>query len=170
MIVNAESAVKAPDALSDEEASTLPIAAVTARFSLMDYGNLPPGQTVLLQGTGVVSIFAVQIASAYGARVIATSSRDENLLKVKALGAWEGITYKQNPAWEKRALELTDGKGVDFQFEVVETFQNEDGSRVASRWRVTGKNNGALGTAADQRRKAFTGTAVWAVRQDGNTL
>jgi NADPH:quinone reductase-like Zn-dependent oxidoreductase len=114
MIVNAESAVKAPDALSDEEASTLPIAAVTARFSLMDYGNLPPGQTVLLQGTGVVSIFAVQIASAYGARVIATSSRDENLLKVKALGAWEGITYKQNPAWEKRALELTDGKGVDF--------------------------------------------------------
>jgi len=124
MIVNAESAVKAPDALSDEEASTLPIAAVTARFSLMDYGNLQPGQTVLLQGTGVVSIFAVQIASAYGARVIATSSRDENLLKVKALGAWEGITYKQNPAWEKRALELTDGKGVDFQFEVVEKAEN----------------------------------------------
>ena len=55
------------------------------------------------------------------------------------------LNYKQNPAWEKRALELTDGKGVDFQFEVVETFQNEDGSRVASRWRVTGKNNGVLG-------------------------
>ena len=85
MIVNAESAVKAPDALSDEEASTLPIAAVTAWFSLMDYGNLQPGQTVLLQGTGVVS------------------------------------------------------------------------------------NNGVLGTAADHRRIAFTGTAVWAIRQDGNT-
>lgn len=59
---------------------------------------------------------------------------------------------------------------TDFEFEVVETFQNEDGSRVASRWRVSGKNNGLLGTAADQRPIAFTGTAVWAVREDGKLL
>jgi SnoaL-like domain len=55
----------------------------------------------------------------------------------------------------------------DLQFEVIETFQNEDGSRVASRWRITGRNNGILGTAADQQPISFTGTAVWAVREDG---
>ena len=55
----------------------------------------------------------------------------------------------------------------ELQFEVMETFQNEDGSRVASRWRITGKNNGILGTAADQQPISFTGTAVWAVRDDG---
>jgi steroid delta-isomerase-like uncharacterized protein len=58
----------------------------------------------------------------------------------------------------------------DLEFEVVETFQNEDGSRVASRWRITGKNNGVLGTVADQKALAFTGTAVWAVREDGKLL
>jgi hypothetical protein len=58
----------------------------------------------------------------------------------------------------------------DLEFETVETFQNEDGSRVASRWRVTGKNNGILGTAPDQRPIAFTGTAVWAVRADGKLV
>jgi hypothetical protein len=62
------------------------------------------------------------------------------------------------------------GKITDFEFEVVETFQNEDGSRVASRWRVTGKNNGVLGTEPDQRPITFTGTAVWAVREDGKLL
>jgi len=119
MILNAESAVKAPAALSNEENSTLPIAALTAWYALMDYGNLQPGQTVLVQGTGGVSIFGAQIASAFGAKVIATSSRDENLEKVKALGAWEGINYSKHPAWEKKVLELTDGKGVDQLLEVV---------------------------------------------------
>lgn len=61
-------------------------------------------------------------------------------------------------------------KITDLEFEVLETFQNEDGSRVASRWRVSGKNNGVLGTAADQRPIAFTGTAIWAVREDGKLL
>jgi SnoaL-like polyketide cyclase len=58
-------------------------------------------------------------------------------------------------------------KITELRFEVIETFQNEDGSRVASRWRITGKNNGILGTAADQQPISFTGTAVWAVREDG---
>jgi ketosteroid isomerase-like protein len=62
------------------------------------------------------------------------------------------------------------GKITDLEFEVVETFQNKDGSRVASRWRITGKNNGMLGTAADQRPITLTGTAVWAVREDGKLL
>jgi NADPH:quinone reductase-like Zn-dependent oxidoreductase len=119
MIIHEESAVRAPDAMSDEQASTLPIAALTAWFSLMDVGNLQKGQTVLVQGTGGVSIFAVQIATAAGARVIATSSSDEKLAKVKALGASDGINYKQFPEWEKKALELTDGKGVDILLDVV---------------------------------------------------
>jgi steroid delta-isomerase-like uncharacterized protein len=65
--------------------------------------------------------------------------------------------------WVRQFLE----KITDFRFEVIETFQNEDGSRVASRWRVAGKNNGILGTPADQRPIEFTGTAIWAVREDG---
>ena len=68
--------------------------------------------------------------------------------------------------WVKQFLE----KVADLDFEVVETFQNQDGSRVASRWRVTGKNNGVLGMPADQRSIDFTGTAVWAVREDGKLL
>ena len=113
MILNAATAVKAPAAMTDEEASTLPIAALTAWYSMMDYGHLQPGQTVLAQGTGGVSVFAIQIASALGARVIATSSRDENLEKVKALGAWQTINYRRHPEWEKKALELTDGSLPD---------------------------------------------------------
>lgn len=119
MIIHEESAVKAPDVLSDVEASTLPIAAVTAWFSLMDYGRLQPGQTVLVQGTGGVSIFATQIAAAHGARVIGTSSRDDNLARVKELGAWQGINYKQHHEWEKKVLELTDGMGVDLLLDVA---------------------------------------------------
>lgn len=119
MIIHEESAVRAPEVITDVEASTLPIAAVTAWYSLMDYGNLQPGQTVLVQGTGGVSIFAAQIAAAHGAKVIATSSKDENLAKTKALGAWAGVNYKTDPAWEKEVLALTDGKGVDLLLDVA---------------------------------------------------
>lgn len=119
MIIHEESAVKAPDMMSDEEASTLPIAALTPWYCLMDVGNLQPGQTVLVQGTGGVSIFAAQIAVAHGARVIATSSSDENLTKIKTLGVSEGINYKTHPNWEQKVLELTDGKGVDITVDVA---------------------------------------------------
>ncbi|NWK80367.1 NAD(P)-dependent alcohol dehydrogenase [Aquitalea sp. LB_tupeE] len=119
MIIHEDSAVRAPENMTDEEASTLPIAALTAWYSLMDVGNLKPGQSVLVQGTGGVSIFAAQIAAAYGARVIATSSNDENLDKVKALGVGDGINYRTYPDWEKKVLELTDGKGVDVTIDVA---------------------------------------------------
>jgi steroid delta-isomerase-like uncharacterized protein len=77
------------------------------------------------------------------------------------------IVGKENfIAWIRQFLT----KIADFQFEVIETFQNADGSRVASRWRVTGKNNGLLGTEPDQNPISFTGTAVWAVREDGRLL
>jgi len=119
MIIHEDSAVQAPENMTDEEASTLPIAALTAWYSLMEVGNLQPGQTVLVQGTGGVSVFAAQIAHAYGARVIATSSNDENLARIKTLGADEGINYKTHPDWEKKVLELTGGKGADITVEVA---------------------------------------------------
>lgn len=119
MIIHENSAVRAPAGMSDEEASTLPIAALTAWYSLMDVGRLQPGQTVLVQGTGGVSIFAAQIAAAHGARVIATSSSDANLARVKALGVSEGVNYRTHPDWEQKVLELTGGKGVDVTIEVA---------------------------------------------------
>ncbi len=119
MIIHEESAVRAPDNMSDQEVATLPIAALTAWFSLMDVGHLLKDQTVLVQGTGGVSIFAVQIASAFGARVIATSGREENLSRIKALGAANGINYKKHPDWEKKVLELTGGNGVDLVLDVA---------------------------------------------------
>ena len=81
-------------------------------------------------------------------------------------GGVDIVTKDRFKEWVKQFLE----KVADLDFEVVETFQNQDGSRVASRWRVTGKNNGVLGMAADQRPIDFTGTAVWAVREDGKLL
>lgn len=119
MIIHEQSAVLAPSMMSDEEASTLPIAALTAWYSLMDVGHLEPGQTVLVQGTGGVAIFAAQIAAAHGARVIATSSSDDNLARVKAIGVTDGINYRTFPQWEKKVLELTDGKGVDVTIDVA---------------------------------------------------
>lgn len=119
MILHENGAVAAPASMSDEEAATLPIAALTAWYSLMDVGNLQSGQSVLVQGTGGVSIFAAQIAVAKGARVIATSSRDENLQRLEALGVSDGINYRKHPDWEKKVLDLTDGKGVDVTIDVA---------------------------------------------------
>jgi NADPH:quinone reductase-like Zn-dependent oxidoreductase len=119
MIIHEDSAVAAPQNMSDEEAATLPIAALTAWYSLVDYGQIQPGQTVLVQGTGGVSIFAVQIATALGARVIATSSNDANLQAVKELGAVAGINYRTTPDWEAQVLRLTDGRGVDLLLDVA---------------------------------------------------
>ncbi|MFE1882759.1 zinc-dependent alcohol dehydrogenase family protein [Streptomyces diastatochromogenes] len=119
MILEASSAVPTPAHLTDEQASTLPVAALTAWFALVEYGRLEPGQTVLVQGTGGVSLFAVQLAAALGARVIATSSSDEKLQRVAELGAQELINYRTTPDWAERARELTDGQGVDQVIEVV---------------------------------------------------
>lgn len=119
MVFPEKSAVKAPDNMSAEDAATLPIAALTVWYALKDIGNLQAGQTVLVQGTGGVSIFAIQLAHALGAKVIATSSKDENLAKVSALGADKGINYKQFPQWEEKVLELTDGFGVDITIDVA---------------------------------------------------
>jgi NADPH:quinone reductase-like Zn-dependent oxidoreductase len=110
--------VKIPAHLSFEEAATLPCAGVTAWNGLFEHGALKPGDTVLIQGTGGVSLFALQFARTAGARVIATSSSDEKLARIVELGASDGINYKTTPDWDKRVRELTGGKGVDQIIEV----------------------------------------------------
>ncbi|HKA18855.1 MAG TPA: NAD(P)-dependent alcohol dehydrogenase [Blastocatellia bacterium] len=118
--------VHVPSHLTDEEAATLPCAAVTAWNSLINLGGLRAGETVLLQGTGGVSIFALQFAKLSGARVIITSSSDEKLERAKALGADLGINYSTTPDWDKQAKRLTGGTGVDHIIEVggAGTFAN----------------------------------------------
>ena len=130
--------VTIPDHLSFEEGASLPCAAVTAWHALTAAGKpVGPGDTVLILGTGGVSIFALQFATAAGARVIATSSSDEKLERVKALGASDGVNYSRTPAWDKEVLKLTDGRGVDCVIEVggVGTLERSFGS-LASRGKV----------------------------------
>lgn len=106
-----------PDGYSYEEAATLPCAALTAWRALFVEGNVKPGDWVLTQGTGGVSIFALQFAKAAGARVISTSSSAEKLARLTELGADHVINYKEDENWGKTAKEFTGGRGVD---EVVE--------------------------------------------------
>lgn len=118
VVLNENGVVPVPSHLSDEEAATLPCAAVTAWHALINAGKLAPGETVLVQGTGGVSIFALQFARMLGARVIATSSSDAKLERVRALGASDVINYKTTPEWGRRARELTGRRGVDHVVEV----------------------------------------------------
>ncbi len=113
-----EGAVRVPDHLSFEEAATLPCAALTAWHAVMMFGAMRPGETLLTQGTGGVSIFAIQFARAAGARVIATSSSDGKLERVRALGAEETVNYRTAPDWEREAKRLTGKIGVDLVVEV----------------------------------------------------
>ena len=110
--------VKIPDHLSYEEAATLPCAAVTAYHALMVCGGLKPDHSVLLLGTGGVSIFALQLAAAFGARTIITSSSDEKLNRTKELGADDLINYKEREDWDAVVLDLTEKRGVDHVIEV----------------------------------------------------
>ncbi|MET2830750.1 zinc-dependent alcohol dehydrogenase family protein [Mesorhizobium shangrilense] len=114
-----DAAVSAPPSLSDVEAATLPIAALTAWFALAEATKPIAGQTVLIQGTGGVSLFALQFAAAFGLRAIVTSSSDEKLGRAKQLGAWQVINYRTQPAWDEAALDLTDGLGVNHVLEMV---------------------------------------------------
>ena len=117
-VSNESGLIKLPDSISYAEAATLPCAALTAWNALFEAGHLKPGQTVLLLGTGGVSIFALQFAKAAGARVIITSSDDAKLEHARQLGADHGINYKAHPDWEQEVLRLTAGQGVDLVVEV----------------------------------------------------
>ncbi|MCC8942945.1 NAD(P)-dependent alcohol dehydrogenase [Bradyrhizobium sp. Arg68] len=113
----AHALVRTPAHLSDVEAAALPCAGLTAWSAVVKLGNVKPGQTVLTQGTGGVSLFALQFAKMCGARVIATSSSDAKIARLKQLGADVTLNYKTTPDWGKKARELT-GHGVDLVVEV----------------------------------------------------
>ncbi len=109
---------KAPEGWTHQEAATITTAGLTAWRTLVVDAGLKAGDTILVLGTGGVSIYALQIAKAMGANVIATSSSDEKLERVRAMGADATINYKKNEDWGKEVLVLTDGRGVDHVIEV----------------------------------------------------
>jgi NADPH:quinone reductase-like Zn-dependent oxidoreductase len=115
--IPAEDAVAAPDCLSDEEAATMPIAALTA-WNCLHAGGIAAGKSVLVQGTGGVSLFALQFAKALGATVIALTSTAEKAETLRNLGADHIVNYRDTPAWADAVRGATGGKGVDI---IVET-------------------------------------------------
>jgi NADPH:quinone reductase-like Zn-dependent oxidoreductase len=116
-LLDGDGVVPVPEHLSDDEAASLPCAAVTAWHALFHEGGPRPGTSVLIQGTGGVSLFALQFARMAGARVIATSSSDAKLERVRGMGASDGINYKTTPDWGECVRQLT-GEGVDHIIEV----------------------------------------------------
>jgi len=109
--------VRIPEHLSFAEAATLPCAAVTA-WNALKAGDVKPGSTVLMQGTGGVSIFALQFAKMRGARVLGISSSEEKLERARGLGLDAGLNYREHPDWERWAADETGGEGVDLVVEV----------------------------------------------------
>jgi NADPH:quinone reductase-like Zn-dependent oxidoreductase len=134
-IFDAEGAVRYPEHLSFAEAATLPVAGVTAWHALFVDAPVRPGDTVLVQGTGGVAMFAVPLARAAGARVIVISSSDEKLARVRELGPVDTINYRSTPAWDERARALTGGVGVDRVVDIA----GGDLSRSVNALRVGGQ-------------------------------
>lgn len=119
VVFDEETVVRVPEHLSDVEAAALPLAGVTAWHAIVRRSGVQEGDTVLVQGTGGVSLFALQFARAAGATVFVTSSRDEKLRRARELGAAHGINYRESPNWDERVLEITENRGVDHIVEVV---------------------------------------------------
>ncbi|SFU00094.1 zinc-dependent alcohol dehydrogenase family protein [Pseudomonas marincola] len=141
----------APNGWSHAEAATLTTAGLTAWRSLMDDGALQPGDTVLIQGTGGVSIFALQFAKMAGATVIATSSSDEKLKRLSDLGADHVINYRKDPKWGETALKLTGGYGVNHVIDVggpATLEQSMAAARVGGQISVIGILGGVTGNLA----------------------
>jgi NADPH:quinone reductase-like Zn-dependent oxidoreductase len=116
--VPAHALASIPADMTFEDAATLPCAGVTAWSALFERRPVQPGETVLLLGTGGVSIFALQLAKAAGARVIITSSSDDKLARARALGADFTVNYRATPRWSDAVLSRTDGLGADFAVDV----------------------------------------------------
>jgi NADPH:quinone reductase-like Zn-dependent oxidoreductase len=148
-VFDREGLVRIPEHFSYQEGATLPCAGLTAWNALVPTMHVKAGDTVLLLGTGGVSIFGLQLAKLHGARVIITSSSDEKLARAKALGADETINYKTHPEWDKEVLRLTGGKGADMVLEVGggETFVRSMNSvRASGQMAVIGVLTGVAGT------------------------
>lgn len=158
VVLSEQGVVKVPAHLTDEEAASLPCAAVTAWNALVREASLKAGDTVVLLGTGGVSMIGLQFAKMHGARCIITSSSDEKLEQAKALGADAVVNYRARPDWEKAVLEFTDGRGADVVLEVggAGTFDKSLASlRMGGRLCLIGVLTGTAGpvtTAAILRR------------------
>ncbi|MDF2366092.1 NAD(P)-dependent alcohol dehydrogenase [Sneathiella sp.] len=162
-------ALHMPDHLSFEEAATLPCAGLTAWHCLIEGGGARAGQTVLLLGTGGVSIFAQQIAKASGIRTILTSSSDEKLDRAKALGADVLINYRDCPNWEEKVMEATDGRGVDLVVEVggAGTLEKSIASvRVGGRISLVGILTGGQMDPTSIMRKSITLQGIYVGPRD----
>jgi NADPH:quinone reductase-like Zn-dependent oxidoreductase len=118
IVLSEQGVTRAPAGYSDEEAATLPCAALTAWRGLVVEGGMKSGDVVVVQGTGGVSIFALQFAKAAGATVIVTSSSDEKLERARALGADHLVNYRSTPDWAKEVRRITGGRGADHVVEV----------------------------------------------------
>ena len=119
MLLHEDGVVRAPSHLGAVQAATLPCAGLTAWNAVVAAGGVKPGDTVLTQGTGGVSLFALQFAKMLGARLIVTSSSDEKLARARLLGADETINYRDVPAWGKRAREIAGPRGVDLVIDLA---------------------------------------------------
>ncbi|SCK32391.1 NADPH:quinone reductase [Variovorax sp. HW608] len=119
LVLSEQELLHVPAHLSDAEASTLPCAAVTAWAAVTRHVTLRPGSTVLIQGTGGVSLFALQFALAAGAETFLISSDDEKLARAKALGAHHVLNYRANPQWGAAILEQSGGRGMELVVDVV---------------------------------------------------
>ncbi len=145
VVLEEEGVVKIPAHLSLEEGATLPCAGVTVWHAMMEHARLVAGQTVLLQGTGGVSVFGLQLAHAMGIQTVVTSSSDDKLARASSLGARPGINYRTTPDWDKVAVEFTGGRGVDHVVEVggAGTFAKSFGAiRVGGRITMIGNLSG----------------------------
>ncbi len=145
VVLEEDGVVKLPAHLSLEEGATLPCAGVTVWHAMMEHGRMIAGQSVLLQGTGGVSVFGLQFAHAMGMQAVITSSSDDKLAKAKKLGASHTINYKTTPDWEKAAMEFTGGRGVDHVVEVggANTFVKSFGAiRVGGKISMIGNLSG----------------------------
>jgi NADPH:quinone reductase-like Zn-dependent oxidoreductase len=119
VLLSEQGALAYPNYLTPIEAATLPVALVTAWVALFTHGDLKPGETVLLQGSGGVSLFALQLAVAHGARVFVTSRSRGKIARLKQLGAAEVIDTSANAAWDEVVLSLTEGRGADHILDVI---------------------------------------------------
>ncbi|WP_394835139.1 NAD(P)-dependent alcohol dehydrogenase [Pendulispora rubella] len=141
VVIQEDGAVHAPAHLSDVEAATLPVAGLTAWHMLFAHGHLRLGESVVVQGTGGVSLFALMLARAAGAEVIVTSGSDEKLARAKALGAHHVINYRTTPDWDVRVREITRGRGADHVIDVAggeELTRSIKAARIAGTVYVTG--------------------------------
>jgi NADPH:quinone reductase-like Zn-dependent oxidoreductase len=172
VVLHEEGLVHPPGHLTDEEASTLPCAAVTAWQALVTKGRVQAGETILVQGTGGVAIFALQFGLMIGARVIVTSKSDAKLERARALGAWQTINYVTTPDWAERALELTGGVGVDHVVEMGgpgTTDQSIAATRPGGTVSLIGVLTG-LGARIDPHPIAIKGLRVQGIRVGSRTM